>query len=154
MARITRALLQKRSEHNENIVRTLREVSLHQQKLESIDACLQRDCRELRILLLHDNQIRKLGECERETFFCGCVCVWLTDYEPFLLHHLHSQKTWTGWNTWNIWTSLWITSRRLKIWTGASRSKSWIWPGTFSMWLRSNRRWKISQNANVWGVCF
>ena len=73
MARITRALLQKRSEHNENIVRTLREVSLHQQKLESIDACLQRDCRELRILLLHDNQIRKLGESERETFFCGCA---------------------------------------------------------------------------------
>ena len=74
MARITRSLLQKRSEHNENIVRTLREVSLHQQKLESIDACLQRDCRELRILLLHDNQIRKLGEkSERDFLLWMCA---------------------------------------------------------------------------------
>ena len=61
MARITRDLLRRRAEHNDGIVRTLREVSLHRQNLEAIDACVQRDCRELRILLLHDNQIRKLG---------------------------------------------------------------------------------------------
>ena len=62
MARITRDLLRRRAEHNDGIVRTLREVSLHRQNLEAIDACVQRDCRELRILLLHDNQIGKLGE--------------------------------------------------------------------------------------------
>ena len=62
MARITRDLLRRRAERNDGIVRTLREVSLHRQNLEAIDACVQRDCRELRILLLHDNQIGKLGE--------------------------------------------------------------------------------------------
>ena len=61
IARITHDLLRRRAEHNDGIVRTLREVSLHRQNLEAIDACVQRDCRELRILLLHDNQIRKLG---------------------------------------------------------------------------------------------
>ena len=58
---ITRGLLQKRAEHNDGIVRTLKEVSLHQEKLERIGESLQRDCRELRILLLHENQIGKLG---------------------------------------------------------------------------------------------
>ena len=64
---ITRSLLQKRAEHNDGIVRTLKEVSLHQEKLECIGESLQRDCRELRILLLHENQIRKLGR--RRVFF-------------------------------------------------------------------------------------
>jgi len=61
---ITRGLLQKRAEHNDGIVRTLKEVSLHQEKLERIGESLQRDCRELRILLLHENQIGKLGRWE------------------------------------------------------------------------------------------
>ena len=60
MARITRDLLRRRAEHNDGIVRTLAKCCTGQ-NLEAIDACVQRDCRELRILLLHDNQIRKLG---------------------------------------------------------------------------------------------
>ncbi|CAL6440879.1 unnamed protein product [Bathycoccus prasinos] len=62
---ITRSLLQKRAEHNDGIVRTLKEVSLHQEKLERIGESLQRDCRELRILLLHENQIGKLENLNR-----------------------------------------------------------------------------------------
>jgi len=68
MARITRELLRKRAEHNESIVRTLREVSLHQQGIERIE-CIGRDCLELRIILLHDNQIRALGKISREFVF-------------------------------------------------------------------------------------
>jgi protein TilB len=37
---ITRELLRKRAEHNEGMITTLEEISLHQEELESINAVL------------------------------------------------------------------------------------------------------------------
>ena len=56
---ITRDLLRKRSEHNECVLMTLEEISLHQQKLEKIEL-LDVYCRHLQILLLQDNLIEKM----------------------------------------------------------------------------------------------
>jgi protein TilB len=57
---VTIDLVRKRSEHNEGEIRTLKELSLHQQKLERIEN-LDRWCRELEILLLQNNNISKIG---------------------------------------------------------------------------------------------
>ena len=57
---ITRALLRKRSEHNEGIISTLEEISLHQEELEGINEVLGSTCRRLKIVYLQNNIIPKM----------------------------------------------------------------------------------------------
>ena len=57
---ITRELLRKRAEHNEGILSTLEEVSLHQEELENINEVLGTTCRRLKILYLQNNLIPKM----------------------------------------------------------------------------------------------
>ena len=64
MSRITHELLRKRAEHNEGIVATLEEVSLHQQDLTRIEN-LGIMCRHLKILYLQNNVICKLENLHR-----------------------------------------------------------------------------------------
>ncbi|XP_055711540.1 protein tilB [Phlebotomus papatasi] len=59
MVRITEELIRKRSEHNERMIGTLEELSLHQENIEKIEH-LQNWCRDLRILLLQSNLISKI----------------------------------------------------------------------------------------------
>ncbi|KAJ0402508.1 hypothetical protein ATCC90586_002678 [Pythium insidiosum] len=61
MPRITLELLRKRSEHNECIISTLEELSLHQEELEKIELIGTR-CRRLRILYLQNNIIEKIED--------------------------------------------------------------------------------------------
>ena len=49
-----------RSEHNEGIISTLEEISLHQEELESINEVLGSTCRKLKILYLQNNIIPKM----------------------------------------------------------------------------------------------
>lgn len=58
---VTVDLVRKRSEHNEGEISTLKELTLHQQKLDKIEH-LDRWCRELEILLLQNNNISKIGK--------------------------------------------------------------------------------------------
>lgn len=60
MPQITRALLRKRSEHNEGMISTLEEVTLHQEELEGINEVLGATCRKLKILYLQNNIIPKM----------------------------------------------------------------------------------------------
>eukprot|EP00597_Dinobryon_sp_UTEXLB2267_P015923 CAMPEP_0170128360 /NCGR_PEP_ID=MMETSP0020_2-20130122/21124_1 /TAXON_ID=98059 /ORGANISM="Dinobryon sp., Strain UTEXLB2267" /LENGTH=492 /DNA_ID=CAMNT_0010362265 /DNA_START=18 /DNA_END=1496 /DNA_ORIENTATION=- len=60
MPNITRELLRKRAEHNEGMISTLEEISLHQEELESINEILGMSCRKLKILYLQNNIISKL----------------------------------------------------------------------------------------------
>ena len=57
---ITRALLRKRSEHNEGIISTLEEIALHQEELEGINEVLGSTCRKIKILYLQNNLIPKM----------------------------------------------------------------------------------------------
>ena len=57
---ITRALLRKRSEHNEGMIASLEEITLHQEELESINEVLGMSCRKLKILYLQNNIIPKM----------------------------------------------------------------------------------------------
>jgi hypothetical protein len=57
---ITRKLLRKRSEHNEGIISTLEEISLHQEELEGINEVLGMTCRKIKILYLQNNLIPKM----------------------------------------------------------------------------------------------
>jgi protein TilB len=57
---ITRELLRKRAEHNEGIISTLEEISLHQEELEGINEILGSTCRKLKILYLQNNIIPKI----------------------------------------------------------------------------------------------
>uniref|UniRef100_K3XAH3 Dynein axonemal assembly factor 11-like CS domain-containing protein n=1 Tax=Globisporangium ultimum (strain ATCC 200006 / CBS 805.95 / DAOM BR144) TaxID=431595 RepID=K3XAH3_GLOUD len=61
MPRITVELLRKRSEHNEGIISTLEEISLHQEELERIEV-IGTLCRKLRILYLQNNIIEKIED--------------------------------------------------------------------------------------------
>lgn len=61
MPRITVELLRKRSEHNEGIISTLEEISLHQEELEKIEV-IGTLCRKLRILYLQNNIIEKIED--------------------------------------------------------------------------------------------
>eukprot|EP00899_Mesostigma_viride_P004756 jgi/Mesvir1/14281/Mv09711-RA.1 len=64
MAPITKELLRKRAEHNEGMISTLKEVSLHQQEIEKIEN-LGTFCRELEILYLQNNLIGRLENLRR-----------------------------------------------------------------------------------------
>ena len=57
---ITRALLRKRSEHNEGIISTMQELTLHQEELENINEVLGMTCRSLKILMLQNNIISRI----------------------------------------------------------------------------------------------
>eukprot|EP00606_Chrysophyceae_sp_TOSAG23-5_P001014 GSChrysophyteH2.ASY1.ANO1.924.1 assembled CDS len=60
MPQITRDLLRKRAEHNEGMVSTLEEVTLHQEEIESINEVIGMTCRKLKILYLQNNIIPKI----------------------------------------------------------------------------------------------
>jgi protein TilB len=64
MGRITEELLRKRAEHNEGILSTMEEVSLHQFDIEKIEN-LDKLCRHLKILYLQNNIIEKLENLEK-----------------------------------------------------------------------------------------
>ncbi|KAJ1447482.1 hypothetical protein M885DRAFT_451343 [Pelagophyceae sp. CCMP2097] len=58
--RITRALIRKRAEHNESVISTLEELTMHQEELVAIDEVLGMSCRKLKILYLQNNIISKM----------------------------------------------------------------------------------------------
>jgi len=60
MPEITRKLLRKRAEHNEGMISTLEELTLHQEELESINEVLGATCRKLKILYLQNNLIWRM----------------------------------------------------------------------------------------------
>lgn len=62
--RITAELLRRRAEHNDGVLSTLQEVSLHQQNIERIEL-LNQLCRRLRILYLQNNVICKIERLNR-----------------------------------------------------------------------------------------
>ncbi|XP_052897236.1 protein tilB [Anopheles moucheti] len=64
MVRITEQLIRKKSEHNELIIGTLEELSLHQEDIERIEHIGQW-CRDLKILLLQSNLIPRLENLNR-----------------------------------------------------------------------------------------
>ena len=64
MGRITQELLRKRAEHNEGILSTMEEISLHQLSIEKIEN-LEYYCRHLKILYLQDNIIEKLENLDK-----------------------------------------------------------------------------------------
>lgn len=57
---ITRELLRKRSEHNEGIISTLEEITLHQEELENINEVLGMTCKKIKILYLQNNIISRM----------------------------------------------------------------------------------------------
>jgi protein TilB len=57
---IDRKLLRKRAEHNEGMLTTLQEISLHQEELENINEVLGTTCRKIKILYLQNNIIPKM----------------------------------------------------------------------------------------------
>uniref|UniRef100_A0A1A9VRL4 Dynein axonemal assembly factor 11-like CS domain-containing protein n=1 Tax=Glossina austeni TaxID=7395 RepID=A0A1A9VRL4_GLOAU len=59
MVKITEELVRRKSEHNELLISTLEELSLHQEDIERIEH-LQNWCRDLKILLLQSNLIAKI----------------------------------------------------------------------------------------------
>lgn len=59
MVKITEDLVRKKSEHNECLISTLEELSLHQEDIEKIEH-IQNWCRDLKILLLQSNLISKI----------------------------------------------------------------------------------------------
>ena len=64
MGRITQELLRKRAEHNDGILTTLEEISLHQENIERIEN-LEFYCRHIKILYLQDNIIEKLENLDK-----------------------------------------------------------------------------------------
>ncbi len=57
---ITKQLLRKRAEHNEGMISTLEEITLHQEELENINEVLGVCCRKIKILYLQNNIIPKI----------------------------------------------------------------------------------------------
>ncbi|KAL7042289.1 hypothetical protein ACKWTF_001094 [Chironomus riparius] len=59
MVKLTEELIRKKSEHNELLIFSLEEISLHQENIERIEN-IQDYCRELKILLMQSNLIEKI----------------------------------------------------------------------------------------------
>ncbi|KAI0209882.1 tilB-like [Lamellibrachia satsuma] len=64
MVRITEDLIRKRAEHNECIISTLEEISLHQQDIERIEY-IGKWCKHLKILYLQNNLIPRIENVSR-----------------------------------------------------------------------------------------
>lgn len=64
MVKITLELIRKRSEHNEGVISTLEEISLHQYEIDKIEN-LDIYCRHLKILFLQNNIIEKLENLDK-----------------------------------------------------------------------------------------
>ncbi|KAK9906468.1 hypothetical protein WJX75_002442 [Coccomyxa subellipsoidea] len=64
MVRITVDLLRKRAEHNDGMLSTLEEITLHQQNIEKIEV-LGYACRNLKMLYLQNNLIAKIENLHR-----------------------------------------------------------------------------------------
>eukprot|EP00887_Chlorella_sp_A99_P007514 scaffold2.g7514.t1 len=64
MVRITEELLRRRAEHNEGMLASLREISLHEQGIERIEL-LNQLCRHLRVLHLQNNQLCRIEGLNR-----------------------------------------------------------------------------------------
>ncbi|MES1907831.1 MAG: hypothetical protein MHM6MM_000871 [Cercozoa sp. M6MM] len=64
MVRLTLDMLQKRAEHNEGVLSTLQEVSLHQENIERIEL-IDRVCPDLRTVLLQSNLIGRIENLNR-----------------------------------------------------------------------------------------
>ncbi|CAM9468839.1 unnamed protein product [Chrysoparadoxa australica] len=60
MPHITLDMLRRKAEHNEGLIHTLEELSLHQEELERINEVLGSNCRKLQILYLQNNIIPKI----------------------------------------------------------------------------------------------
>lgn len=60
MPQITLKLLRKRAEHNEGLLSSLEEISLHQEELENINEVLGMTCKHLKIIYLQNNIIFKM----------------------------------------------------------------------------------------------
>ncbi|CAM9674449.1 unnamed protein product [Scytosiphon promiscuus] len=58
--KITIDLIRRKAEHNEGLIHTLEELSLHQEELETIDDTLGCNCRRLKILYLQNNIIGEM----------------------------------------------------------------------------------------------
>ena len=61
---ITEELLRSKAEHNEGVLYTLEEISLHQLEIDRI-TMLNSCCRELKILYLQNNNIRRIENLNR-----------------------------------------------------------------------------------------
>eukprot|EP01083_Nonionella_stella_P108988 317332_1 len=59
MVQITKELLKKRAEHNDGILSSLEEITLHQYNIEKIEL-VQNHCKHLKILYLQNNLIEKI----------------------------------------------------------------------------------------------
>lgn len=68
------ARVAQRAEHNEGILRTLEELSLHQQNIERIEV-LGQACRHVKILYLQNNLISKIENLHRLKV-CGPMLSW------------------------------------------------------------------------------
>jgi protein TilB len=64
MVKITLDLIRKRAEHNEGVISTLEEISLHQYEIDKIEN-LELFCRHLKILFLQNNIIEKLENLDK-----------------------------------------------------------------------------------------
>eukprot|EP00953_Heterococcus_sp_UTEX-ZZ885_P010885 6325-Heterococcus_DN1.PRE.1 len=60
MPPITLELIRRKSEHNEGLIHTLEEISLHQEEIEKISDVLGSNCRRLKILYLQNNIIGRM----------------------------------------------------------------------------------------------
>ena len=79
MARITLEMLRRRAEHNDGSLLSLEEVALHQQGLERLEG-LQEACPRLKIALLQDNLIPRIGARRVEArIYCARSDRWLTN---------------------------------------------------------------------------
>lgn len=79
MARITLEMLRRRAEHNDGLLLSLEEVALHRQGLERLEG-LQEACPRLKIALLQDNLIPRIGARRVEArISCARSDRWLTN---------------------------------------------------------------------------
>lgn len=58
---VTEDLIRRNAEHNECVIFSLEELSLHQQEIERLEH-VDRWCRDLKILYLQNNLIGKIGK--------------------------------------------------------------------------------------------
>ena len=91
MVRIMLELLRRRAEHNDGALFTLEEVALHQQGIERLEV-LQEACPKLKIVLLHDNLIPKIGAA----FWRSRGARLLTDGETPRSHRKRAQTQGDG----------------------------------------------------------
>lgn len=125
---VTEDLIRRNAEHNDCVIFSLEELSLHQQEIERLEH-IDRWCRHLKILYLQNNLIGKIGKCSglRSHGFVDVLNGRPSGKAALFLQEVVAEEGWRGQQTQPLRGCVWSVPEPFRVWSLLLGSRSRIW---------------------------